>query len=118
MIVCHYLVTGCSNEYREYDGTCNNERNPMWGSAGQTFQLKAVSNGLFKNRQKSSTSDLLTNLPQSIDPVTEWLTDVLHCVLNDILDLEFKEKRAVNLATTYLDLSNVYGRMSGKIDTF
>ena len=96
--------------YRSYDGTCNNQENPDWGTIGQSFSLNDDPLGQI-------TVGPFANLTQGEDPVSEWLKEVLDFVLEDVLDIEVSGKKAINSATPYLDLSNIYDTFTGKIYT-
>ena len=96
--------------YRSYDGTCNNQENPDWGTIGQSFSLNDDPLGQI-------TVGPFANLTQGEDPVSEWLKEVLDFVLEDVLDIEVSGKKAINSATPYLDLSNIYDPFTGKIFT-
>ena len=106
------LASNCTSTsaYRSYDGTCNNEENPDWGTTGQTFSLNDSPLGQI-------TVEPIDNVTQGEDPVTEWLKEVLDFLLEDILDIEVSGKKATNSATPYLDLSNIYDPFTGKIFT-
>ena len=102
------LTTECSESqvYRSYDGSCNNNNISGLGIAGQTFVLFSSTAALVKLKP-------ITNLTQGEDPVTEWLKELLDFVLHDIVDIEISERGAVNLATPFLDLSNIYDMDTG-----
>ena len=104
------LASNCTSTsgYRSYDGTCNSEENPDWGTIGQTFSLN-------DNPLGQITVEAIDNLPQGEDPVTEWLKEVLDFLLEDVLDIEVSGKKAINSATPYLDLSNIYDPFTGNI---
>jgi hypothetical protein len=103
------LASNCTSTsaYRSYDGTCNNQENPDWGTIGQTFSLN-------DNPLGQITVEPFDNLAQGDDPVTEWLKEVLDFVLEDVLDIELSGKKAINSASPYLDLSNIYDTFTGE----
>ena len=49
------------------------------------------------------------------DPVSEWLKELLDVVLEDVFDVDISESLIENMATPYIDLSNIYDPFSGNV---
>ena len=107
-IMSSNLNSHCLSTYRSFNGTCNNKEHPGWGETGQAFSLSdATELGLELGSVRDSE--------RIEDPVSEWLKELLDVVLEDVFDVEMSESHVVNMATPYIDLSNIYDPFSGNV---
>ena len=107
-IISSNLVNHCTSTYRSFNGTCNNEEHSDWGQTGQAFSL---SDSTEFELELGSVRD-----PERVeDPVSEWLKELLDVVLEDVFNVDISESLIENMATPYIDLSNIYDPFSGNV---
>jgi len=94
-------------EYRTLNGRCSSLVNSEWAASGQV--LSTIDSRSNSRRSSPLPSSIITFQPQHEDPVTEWLSAWLSFIKSDLLSISEDYRGLINVATTVLDLSNLYG---------
>ncbi|XP_024218488.1 uncharacterized protein [Halyomorpha halys] len=122
-------LSSCSlSKYRSTNGLCNNLAHPTWGAAGQPFNRLIQSdycNGISTQRCSSNKTDLpspylITSKISSWNDGrwTKYVNDVIGMttllwgafIYQDMINVpEYGLPKQLNLATSFLDGSNIYG---------
>jgi peroxidase len=118
------LLLGCINsqttrkclptmEYRSLNGGCSSLDASEWGVSGKL--LSVVPNTSLKY-SSAIPSIILAEPPEIQDPVTEWLGAWASFIKSDLLNIGDDYRGLMNVASSVLDLSNLYGTSGDTIN--
>ncbi|XP_014256496.1 uncharacterized protein LOC106670552 [Cimex lectularius] len=119
-VFCVVKHDGCyPSPYRSYDGTCNNVRHPLWGSAFSPYLHTShdrKSDKNFPNSAKIVETLNTLNKPLHHDHITGILGLWADLISRDLSQPILMPEGLLNGATGYLDASSIYGVADEQVD--